>query len=92
MREIDPADRALLADAAANLGKALEVVVSGAAYSCCGRGWSRRDGYEQTYVGWIDNFLPDNDDGTFMLYSTGLGTVSYVVACRFWEVLDVRVP
>lgn len=92
MREIDAADRDLLAEAAADRGRTVEIVVDGAAYSCCGRGWQRRDGYEQTYQGWIDNYQPPNGggEGTFMLYSKGLGTISYVVACRFYEVVDVR--
>ena len=66
----------------------LEVVVSGAAYSCCGRGWRRRDGYEQTYYGWIDNLHSPEPGrvGTFMLCSPGVGTLSYVVAVRFDEV------
>ena len=53
----------------------LEVVVNGCAHSCCGRGWRRRDGYEQTYYGYVDNLhLPEGEAaGTFMLYSTGLG-------------------
>lgn len=62
----------------------LRVVVSSCAYSCCGRGWRRRDGYEQTYVGWIDNLRIDS--GTFMLYSPGIGTMSYVVAARLADI------
>jgi hypothetical protein len=31
------------------------VTVTGCAYSCCGKGWQRRDGYEQAYTGYIDN-------------------------------------
>ena len=65
----------------------LEVVVKGCAYSCCGKGWQRRDGYEQTYYGYVDNLHPpDEGAGTFMLYSPGVGTLSYVVAVRFDEV------
>jgi len=91
-RQIDPEDREVLAWAAEDRMRFVEVVVSGAAYSCCGRGWQRRDGYEQTYRGWVDNYMPPKDqgEGTFMLYSPGLGTVSYVVAVRFAEVLDVQ--
>ena len=38
----------------------LEVIVNGCAHSCCGRGWQRRDGYEQTYYGYVDNLkLPE---------------------------------
>ena len=66
----------------------LEVVVNGCAHSCCGRGWRRRDGYEQTYYGYVDNLHPPEPGrvGTFMLYSPGVGTLSYVVAVRFDEV------
>lgn len=89
---IDAADLGLLREAAAHKPMVVEIVVDGAAYSCCGRGWQRRDGYEQTYAGYIDNFMEPEGIavGTFMLYSPGLGTISYVVACRFYEVLDVR--
>jgi hypothetical protein len=70
----------------------VEVAVSGCAYSCCGRGWLRKDGYEQTYRGWVDNLEPPEGAmaGTFMLYSPGIGTLSYVVAVRFDEVQEVR--
>jgi hypothetical protein len=70
----------------------VEIVVTGCAYSCCGRGWQRRDGHEQAYRGWVDNLeLPqDGAAGTFMLYSPGIGTLSYVVAVRFDEVQEVR--
>lgn len=74
-------------------GAIVEVVVDGCAYSCCGRGWERRDGYEQTYHGYVDNLRePDNVDGqgSFMLYAAGVGTLSYVVAVLFHELLDVQ--
>ena len=66
----------------------LEVVVTGCAHSCCGRGWRRRDGYEQTYYGYVDNLHPPEGEalGSFMLYSLGVGTLSYVIAVRFDEV------
>ena len=68
----------------------LDVVVHGCAHSCCGKGW-QRDGCWQTYSGRIDNLkLPENGNaGTFMLYSTGIGTISYVIAARFDEVEEV---
>lgn len=90
---IDPEDLRLLTEAAGDK-RHVHITVDGAAYSCCGRGWQRRDGYEQVYAGYIDNLqLPEGaNEGTFMLYSVGLGTISYVVACRFFEVLDVRDP
>lgn len=73
----------------------VEIVVNSCAYSCCGRGWLRKDGYEQTYRGWVDNldFDPHPQGpfyGSFMLYSPGIGTLSYVVAVRFDEVQEVR--
>lgn len=77
-----------------NPGALVEIAVTGCAYSCCGRGWHRRDGHLQVYVGWIDNFAQAAPpaDGTFMLYSPGVGTVSYVIAVRFAEVQAVGEP
>jgi hypothetical protein len=68
------------------------VTVTGCAFSCCGKGWQRRDGYEQAYTGYIDNLQEPEGAaaGTFMLYSAGIGTLSYVVACRFFELADVE--
>jgi hypothetical protein len=88
---IDAADLALIEDAAANHGQAIDVVVNACAYSCCGKGWRRREGYEQHYRGWIDNYEPAENGSvmTFMLYSTGLGTISYVCAIRADEVTGV---
>ena len=45
----------------------------------------------QTYGGRIDNLeLPENRKvGTFMLYSAGIGTLSYVIAARFDEVEQI---
>lgn len=100
---IDAGELELLRASAINHGgdaRVLEVTVSSCAYSCCGRGWLRRDGYEQVYRGWIDNLhIPrlkqddrvlDDEEfqgfGDFMLYSAGIGTLSYVCAIRFDEV------
>lgn len=87
---VDAADLELLRRVALNVGgdgTVLNAVVNGCAYSCCGRGWKRRDGYEQAYTGWIDNLHePDDGAGTFMLYAVGLGTIGYVCAVRFSEV------
>lgn len=83
---IDAADLELLRESQADKSRFVDLIVTGCAYACCGRPWARRDGYEQGYCGWIDNL----DDGTFMLYSPGLGTVSYVVAVRFDEVVGVN--
>lgn len=92
---IDADELDLLRASAINHGgdaRIVEVIVSGCAYSCCGRPWSRRDGYEQTYSGWVDNLnLPDDrGSGAFMLYSPGIGTLSYVIAVRFDEVEAVH--
>lgn len=78
--------------AAQDTTQIITVVVMGCAYSCCGHGWRRRDGYEQTYRGWVDNFTEREGDkaGTFMLYNPGLGTVSYVCAIRDFEVADAH--
>jgi len=72
-------------------GQIVQVQVNGAAYSCCGKGWRRRDGYLQKYRGYVDNLqLPEGEAaGTFMLYSQGIGTMTYVVALRFFEVEEV---
>lgn len=94
---IDTRDLELLRTVTVNGGSSpgtiVEIVVSGCAYSCCGRGWLRKDGWEQTYRGYVDNLRePDNVDGqgSFMLYSTGIGTLNYAVAVLFNELLDVQ--
>lgn len=98
----------LLAEATPD--KPVRIVVFGCAYACCGRGWQRRDGYEQTYHGYVQQLEQIDPDcnchipmlegagqhapgcavfklaGTFMLYSAGIGTLNYVIACRFSEV------
>lgn len=93
---IDARDLELLRTVTVNGGSSpgtiVEVVVDGCAYSCCGRGWRRRDGYEQTYRGYVDNLRePDGQLlGSFMLYAVGIGTLSYVVAATFGELVDVQ--
>jgi hypothetical protein len=92
---VDAAELELLRASALNCGgdgRMVTVIVNSCAYSCCGRGWLRREGYEQTYRGWIDN-LHDPDKihvGTFMLYAPGIGTLGYTIAVRFDEVELVR--
>jgi hypothetical protein len=86
----------LLRASQADKSQLVRVVVNGCVYSCCGKGWRRRDGYEQDYIGYIDNLKePETVElgdqkvtyaGTFMLYAAGIGTISYVIACRFFEV------
>lgn len=63
-------------------GERVKMIVHGCAYECCARGWMRRDGYEQTYFGYIDNLT----DATVMLYGAGIGTSGYVIAARFDEI------
>lgn len=75
-----------------NAGAIVQVVVSGCRYSCCGRGWQQRVGYEQTYRGYVDNLHAPAGEaiGTFMLYSMGVGTLSYVVAVTMAELEAVE--
>jgi hypothetical protein len=84
---IDAAELELLRASQAD-HRVLDVAVNACAYSCCGRGWKRRDGYEQLYRGYVDNLQEPEDGaaGTFMLYAVGIGTISYVIAVRFDEV------
>lgn len=80
----DAEDRELIAQACA--AKAwVELVVSGCAYTCCGRGFRRRDGYEQTYQGRV---VSTTEDG-LRLENPGAGS-TYVVLAAFDEVEDVR--
>lgn len=95
--QIDAQDLDLLRASQADFSKTVTVTVTGCAFACCGKGWRRRDGYEQEYTGWIDNLNEVTDAeaargmwGTFMLYSAGIGTLSYVIACRFDELVDVE--
>lgn len=83
---MDGDELALLEASQADHAVILHVVVTACAWSCCGRGWQRRDGYEQEYWGWADNV----DGGTFMLYNPGLGAPSYVIACKTADVALVE--
>ena len=76
----------LVRDAAGDTTRDVILTVSGCAYSCCGRGWHRRDGYEQRYVGYIDSVTADG----VVLVSRGIGTISYIVAALFDESEDVE--
>jgi hypothetical protein len=86
-------DFASLRERAINMGgdgRPVTIVATGCAYSCCGRPWTRRD-YEAQYTGYIDNYEERDGEraGTFMLYSQGIGTISYVIACRDYELQEV---
>jgi hypothetical protein len=83
----------LLREAARDHGRIVVITVTGCAYACCGRGWRRRDGYEQVYRGYIDNLEEPEHPGqrlVFMLYAAGIGTLSYVVAVGADEVVAVE--
>lgn len=70
----------------------VEIVVDACAYACCGRGWSTREGYEQTYRGYIATLdLPSaSEPGGARLIARGIGTVSYFVVFGLDRLLDVR--
>jgi hypothetical protein len=71
----------------------VHVKVTGCAYSCCGKPWVRRDGYEQDYIGYVNNLDESKPTPealtTFLLVSPGLGTVAYWCALRESEIIDV---
>lgn len=86
---IDPDDLELLRRSAAdptNPDTIVRIVVNGCAYSCCGKPWRRRDGYEQDYIGYIQSLDESPPQTTFTLFSAGIGTLNYVVAVRGDEV------
>jgi hypothetical protein len=91
MSSLQPTELGLLTGSQWDKTRLVQITVTGCAYSCCGKGWQRKDGYEQVYSGWVDNLkLPEGPyEGSFMLYSAGLGTLSYVVAVLFSEVESV---
>jgi hypothetical protein len=86
---IDAADLELLRESE-RTHTLLRVTVSGCAYACCGRGWQRRDGYEQEYVGYVNPLNDESSPVTFLLVAPGLGTISYTCAIRESEVLGVE--
>jgi hypothetical protein len=67
----------------------VELVVDRCLFSCCGKGWRERADYEQTYHGYVDR-LDGDEDSAFMLYSRGLGTLSYIVRMKLADVHEVR--
>lgn len=80
--EAVPADRPRIS---AEDVEVIEIRCRNCAYSCCGKPWQRRDGYEQQYRGYVDNLT----DRTLMIYSLGIGTISYIVALRFDELVEI---
>jgi hypothetical protein len=87
---IDADDLELLRESSRDFSKLLHVIVDGCAYSCCGRPWVRRDGYEQDYIGYVNPLDEDPPQVTFTLVSPGIGTISYWCAIRASEVLLVE--
>lgn len=86
------AERSLLIDSLEDHRKQVRIVVDACAYACCGRAWQSRDGYEQTYQGYIANLdLPSGSEpGGARLIARGVGTVSYFVVFTFDHLLDVE--
>lgn len=90
---LDPDDLELIRASAADPtdpARMLRITVSGCAYSCCGRPWIRRDGYEQQYRGYINDLDEEPPQITFLLVSPGLGTVGYWCAIRESEIVGVE--
>ena len=86
---MDAAELELLRASAVD-ARQLHIKVDGCAYSCCGKPWVRRDGYEQDYIGYVNPLDEDPPQVTFTLVSPGLGTVAYWCAIRESEVLLVE--
>lgn len=83
---MDSEDLAILQVAARASYRNVSVTVDACDYNCCGKGWLRREGYEQQYVGRVGVV----DSGMFTLTSLGIGTISYVISARFEDVLHVE--
>lgn len=86
------ADIALLQRSLDDHRQEVEIVVDACMYACCGRAWQPREGYEQTYRGYIANLdLPSGDEpGGGRLISRGIGGPSYFVIFGFDHLADVR--
>lgn len=87
---LDAEDLELLRESARDYSKLVRVKVIGCAYSCCGKPWIRRDGYEQDYIGYVNPLDESPPQVTFTLVSPGIGTISYWCAIREGEVLGVE--
>lgn len=85
-------DRRLLLDSLEDHRKEVEIVVDACAYACCGRAWQAREGYEQTYRGYIANIdlSTSSEPGGARLIRRGAGTITYFVVFTFDHLLDVR--
>lgn len=70
---------------APRMGEVVEVRVSRCVYACCGKGSELREGYEQTYRGYVASL----SRRSFLLTNQGLGTVSYTVVVELDELLEL---
>lgn len=82
-------DLTILRQAAHDRSLNISITVSACDYNCCGRGWLRREGYEQQFVGYV-HALVVLEDGGLTLVSRGVGTISYSVFARFDEIKHVE--
>lgn len=89
---MDDADRRLLVESLEDPRMVVEVVLDACLYSCCGKPWQDRIGYEQTYQGRIITLdLPDDSEpGCARLVARGIGTVTYTVIFGLAHLVDVR--
>lgn len=87
-----PDEQALLA-AALEDRQSVRIVVRGCDFSCCSRGWHRRE-YEQELVGRVAaHFEPDDDtDGLVLLNGDGISSIAYVARIRYREIEVVERP
>lgn len=72
--------------AAAASGARVELVVTACLYACCGKGFTERAGYEQTFHGTVHTLT----DTGVRLHSEGIGTLNYVVLVELADVEEVR--
>lgn len=75
------------------LNDPIRVVVNSCAVCCCGRSWTRRDGYRQTYWGRVNQLsLPEHQNpGSFVLFTAGIGTTGLIALIAFDEVEEIGV-
>lgn len=83
--DFDPAEWELLVTSQQRRS-GVRIVVTDCVYSCCGKGWQPRTGYEQTYHGVVGHL----SDSSFTLMSAGIGTISYTVVVEYHAVALVE--
>jgi hypothetical protein len=88
---LDAEDLELLRESSRDFSVLLRVTVSGCAYACCGRGWTRRDGYEQDYIGYVNPLDEEPPQVTFIARLARPGHRELPRAIRESEVLGVEV-